>query len=73
MSMYNLIEYSGAYKKASQEVCGNTIEMNQVQTTMVIFLIFLDDSNNGASFKFKQKITGQTGNGGTKMLKYWFH
>ena len=27
---------------------------------------FPDDNNNSASFKFKQKITGQTGAGGTK-------
>ena len=29
MSMYNSIEYSDAYLKTS-EVCGNTIEMNQI-------------------------------------------
>ena len=27
---------------------------------------FPDDNNNSASFKFKQKIIGQTGNYGTK-------
>ena len=27
---------------------------------------FLANSNNSAPFKFKQKIIGQTGNGGTK-------
>ena len=30
---------------------------------------FPDDSNNSASFKFKQEITGQTGNGGTKNVE----
>ena len=29
MSIYNSIEYSDAYLKTS-EVCGNTIEMNQI-------------------------------------------
>ena len=29
-------------------------------------IIFLADNNNSASFQFKQQITGQTGNGGTK-------
>ena len=49
--------------RRNQEICGNTIEMNQFQTIMEI--LFPDDNNNSASFKFKQKITGQTGNGDT--------
>ena len=30
---------------------------------------FPDDNNNSALFKLKQKITGQTGNGGTKDIE----
>ena len=30
---------------------------------------FLDNNNNSASFKFNQKITGQTGAGGTKNVE----
>ena len=42
MSMYNLIEYItvmliGRY----QEVCGNTIQMNQLQKIIEMLLIFL--------------------------------
>ena len=39
-----------------QKVCGNNGNI----------IDFPDDNNNSASYKFKQKITGQTGNGGTK-------
>ena len=40
-----------------QEVYGSTLEKNQ---------LFPTKNNNRASLKFKQQITGQTGNGGTK-------
>ena len=30
---------------------------------------FKTDNNNSNSFKFKQQITGQTGNGGTKDIE----
>ena len=33
---------------------------------MAVLLIFLLINNSSNSFKFKQQITGQTGNGGTK-------
>ena len=68
MSVYNLIEYSGAYSKTSESLQqyyrdepaldsnGNTID-------------FPDDNNSSASFKFKQKITEQTGKGGTKVVE----
>ena len=62
MPMYYLIEHSGAYSKTSWSLwqCyryepaldnnDNTVDFN-------------DDNNNSASFKFKQKITGETGTG----------
>ena len=65
MPMYNLIEYSDAYSKTSGSLQqyyrdepalhnkGNNID-------------FPADNNNSASFKFKQKITGQAKNSGTK-------
>ena len=67
MSVYNLIEYSGAYSKTESlwqyyrdepalDSNGNTID-------------FPDDNNSSASFKFKQKITEQTGKGGTKVVE----
>ena len=35
MLMYNLLEYSKNYKK-QQEVCGTTVEMNQIVTQIMI-------------------------------------
>ena len=68
MLMYNLIEYSNAYSKTS--VClwqyyrdEPALDANNNITD------FPTDDNNSNSFKFKQKITGQTGSGGTKILK----
>ena len=65
ISMYNLIEYSNNYSKAS----GSSWEYYRDE-------LFLDannaiakfpaDNNNSASFKFKQKITGEIGADGTK-------
>ena len=69
--MYSLIEYSNIYSNISGILWqhywdepaldnnGNTID-------------FPDNNNNNISFKFKQQRTGQTGNGGSKMLKLWF-
>ena len=48
------------------EVYDNTKEMNQLQTIITILLILLLKENNTISFKFKQQITEQTGNSGTK-------
>ena len=50
-----------------QEVFGNTIEMNQLQTTIIVY--FSADNKNSVLFKFKQQITGKTGNGNTKDVK----
>ena len=60
-----MIEYSDAYSKTSrclrQYYRGEpALDENGNITD------FFDNNNNSASFKFKQKITGQTGNGGTK-------
>ena len=54
MLMYNLTEYSDNYSKYL-EVHGNTINIIDVP----------DDLDN-TSFKYKQKITGQTGRNGIK-------
>ena len=65
MQMYNLVEHSDAYSKASRSLSQNyrceTALDNNGNTTD-----FPDDNNNGASFKFKQKITGQNGSCGTR-------
>ena len=58
MPMYNLIGYSDPIWRH-----GPALENNGNITD------FPDDSNNSASFKFKLKITGQTGNSGTKYVE----
>ena len=40
MPMYNLIEYSGVIQR-HQEVYGNTLKMNQLETIITKLLIFL--------------------------------
>ena len=56
MPMYNLVEYSDAYPKAS----GNLWQYYRDQPVLDNngnITDFLHDNNNSASFKFKQKIT----------------
>ena len=71
MTMYNLIEHSGNYSKIS----GSSWQYYRAE-------LFLDnngaiaycpaDNNNSASFEFKAKIAGRTGND-VKMLKFGYH
>ena len=57
--MYNLIESSDNYSKALQQYYRNEL--------VLIDAGDLDNSSgNSASFRFKQKVTGSTGNDGTK-------
>ena len=63
--MYNLIEYSNAYSKMS----GSLWQYNRDVSALNANDEIIDspgNNNNSASFKFKQKITGQTGNGGSR-------
>ena len=57
--MYNLIEYSDAYSKTFGNLCQYYREEPGLDNNGNI-IDFANDSNNSASFKFKQKITGQT-------------
>ena len=64
MPMYNLIEYSDNYAKTTGSlwqycIPGRNANANDVITEFT-------EGNLTDSFKFKVKITGQTGNGGTK-------
>ena len=75
--VYNLIGYSDAYSKTSwslwQYYRDEPVSHNNDN--------IIDNSNNNASFKVQQQITGQTGNVGTKdvemmvplkyLLKFW--
>ena len=61
MPMYNLIEYIDAYSKTSRYYRGEpALDANGEITD------FPADNNNGKSFKFKQKLRGETGNDGSK-------
>ena len=66
--MYNLIKYSHAYSKITESLWQYyrdepALDKNNNNTD------FPANNNNNISFKFKQQIKGQTGNGGTKLLK----
>ena len=65
MPIYNLIEYSDAYSKTSESLWQYHRDEPALDNNGNI-IDFPDDNNNSPSYKFKQKITGQTGNGGTK-------
>ena len=63
--MYNLIEYSDNYAKTTGSLwqyCKDIPARNNANNAIIIF----SEDNITDSFKFKAKITGQTGNDGTK-------
>ena len=73
--MYNLIEYSDAYIKTS----GSLWQYYRDEPALDAYGEIMDfpaNNNNGASFKLKQQIIGETRNGGFKdveiivLLKY---
>ena len=67
MPMYNLIEYSDDYAKTTGilwQYCKDVPALNANDE-----FTHFTKTNLTDSFKFKAKITGQTGNGGTKNVK----
>ena len=64
MPIYNLIEYSDPYLKTSGSLWQYFRDEPALNDNGEI--IDFPADNNSASFKFKQRITGQTGNSGTK-------
>ena len=65
MPMYNLIEYSDNYAKTTGNLwqyCKDIPARNNANNAIIIF----SEDNITDSFKFKAKITGQTGDDGTK-------
>ena len=65
MPMYNLIEYSDNYAKTTGSLwqyCKDISARNDANNAIIIFA----EGNTTDSFKFKAKITGQTGNDRTK-------
>ena len=64
MPMYNLIEYSDAYLETSGSLWQYYKDEPALNGNGNI--IDIPNDNNSISFKFKQQITEQTGNNGTK-------
>ena len=75
MPIQTLIEYSNSYSKTSRNVWQFYRDEPSLTAAGAI-IDFPDTKNNSALFKFKQKVTGQTRNDGTKdaevmvLLKY---
>ena len=67
MPMYNLIEYSDNYSKASGSLWQYCKDISTVDNNNAI--VNFAENNLTASFKFKVKMTGQTGDDGTKNVE----
>ena len=65
VAMYNLIEYSDNYSKTS----GSLWQHYRDEPALTNAGALDNFPANSASFKFKQKIIGSTGNNGTKKVK----
>ena len=63
--MYNLVEYSDAYSKKPRSLWQYYRDEPALDNNNSI-IDFPANTNNNNSFKFKQPVTGQTGNDGTK-------
>ena len=68
MPIYNLIEYSDVYLKTSGSSWQYYRDKPALNNNNNI-VNFLGNSNYSISFKFKQQVTEQTGNGGTKSIE----
>ena len=65
MPMYNLLEYSDVYSKTSGSLWQYKRNEPALDNNNNI-IDFPANKNNSISFKFKQQITEQTGNGSAK-------
>ena len=65
--MYNLIQYSDSYSKKSRILWQYCIDKPAVNYNGVI--VDFNKVNVTASFNFKEKITGQTDDNGTKNVE----
>ena len=68
MQMYNLIEYSNNYSKTLRRLWQYYRDKPALTDAGVIANFFVAN-NNKALFKFKQKVTGKTGNDCAKDVK----
>ena len=67
MPMHNLIKYSDNYLKTS----GSLLQFYRDEPALNDAGAVANFPDNSASFKYKQKIAGETGAGGIKILKQW--
>ena len=67
MPMYNLTEYSDNYSKTPGSLWQYTKDIPAVNNDNAI--VHLANNNLTDSFNFKVKMTGQTGNNGTKNVE----
>ena len=67
MAMYILIEYNDNYSKTSRSLW--QYYRNEPALTDADAIANFHAAHNSALYKFKQKITGVTGDNGTKTLK----
>ena len=72
MPMYNLLEYSNVYLNTLQSLWHYYRDEPALDVNDNI-IDFPANNNNSISFKFKQKITRQTGNGSTKDVEKMVH
>ena len=68
MPMYNLIEYSDIYQKTLGSLWQYCRDKPALYNNNNV-IDFTADKNNSISFKIKQQIKRQTGNGGMKYVK----
>ena len=68
MPEYDLIEYRDSYLNTSGSLWQYYRDEPALNANGEV-IDFPANNNNSVSFKFKQQITGQTGNGGTKDVK----
>ena len=68
MPMYNLIKYSDNYSTTSRSLWQYYRDEPFLDNNGAI-AGFAADNNSSASFKFKTKVVGRTGNDGTKNVK----
>ena len=66
MPMYNLIEYSDNYTKTSGSLWQYCKDIPARNANVIDAITEFTEGNLTDSFNFKLKITGKTGNGGTK-------
>ena len=64
MPMYNLIEYSDNYQKTSGSLWQYCKDIPAVDNNNAV--VSFAENNLTDSFNFKEKMTGQTGDNGTK-------